>query len=261
MALNDAYLNPQLGRIVRTLGFDRTWVRGEGPDLIDDTGARYLDLLCGYGVFAVGRSHPRVVAALTDVLNAATPNLPQMGVSLLPGLLAQRLIELAPSSVDAVVFANSGAEAVEAAIKPRATTGRPRILFAEHGFRWPDARRAVAQRQRRVPRRLRRCCRAARRPVRRPRGLAAEARAGDVAAFVVEPVQGKGVNLPPTATSRRPRPRAAQSARCCAATGSRPGSGAQAPSPSSTGPGAGPHHRGQALSAAMSDRRRPVLAR
>jgi len=135
MRLNDAYLNPQLGRIVRTLGFDRTWVRGEGPYLVDDTGARYLDLLCGYGVFAVGRSHPTVVAALREVLEASTPNLPQLGVSLLPGQLAKELVELAPASIDAFVPANSGTEAVEGAMKlARAATGRPRILFCEHAF-------------------------------------------------------------------------------------------------------------------------------
>src|SRR3954451_1264661 len=135
MALSDAHLNPQLGRIVRTLGFDRTWVRGEGAHLIDDTGARYLDLLCGYGVFAVGRNHPHVVRTLHEVLDAQSPNLPQLGASLLPGLLAERLLEHAPRSVDAFVPASSGAEAVEAAVKlSRATTGRPRVLFAEHAF-------------------------------------------------------------------------------------------------------------------------------
>src|SRR5436190_23668870 len=64
MALNDRHLNPQLGRIVRTLGFDRRWVGGEGAYLIDDRGERYLDLLSGYGVFAIGRNHPEVIAAL-----------------------------------------------------------------------------------------------------------------------------------------------------------------------------------------------------
>src|SRR5262245_38269260 len=196
MALNDAYLNPQLGRIVRTLGYDRTWVRGEGADLIDDTGAHYLDLLCGYGVFAVGRSHPHVVRALTDVLQAATPNLPQMGVSLLPGMLAQRLIELAPPSVEAVVFANSGAEAVEAAIKlSRATTGRPRIVFADHGFHGltlgalslngnDEFRDGFGP--------LLPGCDSV--PFGDLEALRRELAAGDVAAFVVEPVQGKGVN-------------------------------------------------------------------
>src|ERR671931_2020556 len=133
MALNDRHLNPQLGRIVRTLGFDRTWVSGEGAHLIDDRGERYLDLLCGYGVFAVGRNHPDVIAALEEVMAARTPNLPQLGVSLLPGVLAERLLERAPASVDAVVAANSGAEAVEGAMKlARAATGRPRILHAQH---------------------------------------------------------------------------------------------------------------------------------
>src|SRR3954447_6967854 len=131
MALNDRHLNPQLGRIVRTLGLDRTWVRGEGAHLIDDRGERYLDLLCGYGVFAVGRNHPDVIAALQEVMAARTPNLPQLGVSLLPGVLAEQLLARAPASVDAMVAANSGAESVEAAMKlARAATGRPRIVHA-----------------------------------------------------------------------------------------------------------------------------------
>src|SRR5579871_4878445 len=88
MALNDRYLNPQLGRIVRTLGFDREWTHGEGAHLIDAQGTRYLDLLCGYGTFAVGRNHPDVIQALRELMDARTGSLPQLGVSLLPGALA-----------------------------------------------------------------------------------------------------------------------------------------------------------------------------
>ena len=66
MELNDRFLNPQLGRIVRTLGFDREWSHGEGAHLIDVEGQRYLDLLCGYGTFAVGRNHPDVITALRE---------------------------------------------------------------------------------------------------------------------------------------------------------------------------------------------------
>src|SRR5919204_6575952 len=88
MALNDRRLTPQLGRIVRTLGYDRRWVGGEGAYLIDDRGERYLDLLSGYGVFALGRNHPAVRAELERTLAARTANLPQLGVSLLPGVLA-----------------------------------------------------------------------------------------------------------------------------------------------------------------------------
>jgi ornithine--oxo-acid transaminase len=199
MALNDRHLNPQLGRIVRTLGFDRDWRRGEGAYLIDAAGDRYLDLLCGYGVFAVGRNHPDVIAAIEDVMSARTPNLPQLGVSLLPGVLAEELLAKAPASVDAMVCANSGTEAVEAAMKlSRAATGRQRILAAEHAFHgltlgslslngnaeFREGFGPFVQGIDFVP----------------FGDLDALERAlapGDVAAFIVEPIQGKGVNLPP----------------------------------------------------------------
>src|SRR6202035_5231229 len=81
MSLNDRYLNPQMGRILRTLGFDKVWVGGEGAHLIDADVERYLDLFGGYGVFALGRSHPEVIAALEQVMAARTGNLPQLGVT------------------------------------------------------------------------------------------------------------------------------------------------------------------------------------
>jgi ornithine--oxo-acid transaminase len=199
MALNDRRLNPQLGRIVRTLGFDRTWVAGEGAHLIDDRGDRYLDLLCGYGVFAVGRNHPDVIAALQDVMAARTANLPQLGVSLLPGVLAEELVKRAPASIDAMVPANSGAEAVEGAMKlARAATGRPRIVHAEHAFHGLTlgalSLNGNAEFRDGFGPFVAGCD-----PV--PFGdldaLERELARGDVAAFVVETIQGKGVNLPP----------------------------------------------------------------
>jgi ornithine--oxo-acid transaminase len=199
MGLNDAHLNPQLGRIVRTLGFDRPWVRGEGAYLVDAEGERYLDLLAGYGVFAVGRNHPDVIRALRDVMDAQTPNLPQLGVSLLPGALAEALLARAPDSVDAMVPANSGTEAVEAAIKlARAATGRPRILFAEHAFHGLTLGALSLNGNQEFrdgfgP--LLPGCEPV--PFGDVEALERELARGDVAAFVVEPVQGKGVNLPP----------------------------------------------------------------
>jgi len=199
MALNDAVLNPQLGRIVRTLGFDKQWVAGEGAHLVDDRGERYLDLLCGYGVFAVGRNHPEVIAALEDVMAARTPNLPQLGVTLLAGVLAEALVARAPASIAAMVYANSGTEAVEAAIKlARATTGRPRILFAEHAFHGLTLGSLSLNGNREFrdgfgP--LLPDCQAV--PFGDLDALERELRRGGVAALIVEPVQGKGVNLPP----------------------------------------------------------------
>src|SRR6185437_1359263 len=92
MALNDRYLNPQMGRILRTLGFDRSWRGGEGAHLIDADGERYLDLFGGYGVFAIGRNHPAAIAAVREVITARTGNLPQLGVTLLSGVLAEQLL-------------------------------------------------------------------------------------------------------------------------------------------------------------------------
>jgi ornithine--oxo-acid transaminase len=198
MALNDGYLNPQMGRILRTLGFDKAWSGGEGAHLIDAHGERYLDLFGGYGVFAIGRNHPEAIAAIEQVLAARTGNLPQLGVTLLSGVLAEQLLARAPSSVGAMVPANSGTEAVEASIKiSRAATGRPRILYAEHAFHGLtlgslSLNGGVEFREGFGP--LLPGC--------DPVGfgdldaLARELARGDVAAFIVEPIQGKGVNLP-----------------------------------------------------------------
>src|ERR1700736_2714747 len=117
------------------VGFDKVWRGGEGAHLIDDRGERYLDLFGGYGVFALGRNHPAISEALEQVLAARTGNLPQLGVTLLSGVLAEQLLARAPHSVGAMVPANSGTEAVEAAIKiARAATGRRRMLYAGHAF-------------------------------------------------------------------------------------------------------------------------------
>ncbi|HEY0517622.1 MAG TPA: aspartate aminotransferase family protein [Solirubrobacteraceae bacterium] len=202
MALNDRYLNPQMGRILRTLGFDKTWTGGEGAHLIDSDGERYLDLFGGYGVFAIGRSHPRAVAAVRETMDAATANLPQLGVTLLSGVLAEQLLQRAgrggAKNLGAMVPANSGTEAVEAAIKiARAATGRARVLYAERAFHGLTLGSLSLNGNEEF--------RAGFGPLLGgcdPVGfgdldaLRAELERGDVAALVLEPVQGKGVNLP-----------------------------------------------------------------
>src|SRR5947209_934540 len=199
MELNQRYLNPQLGRVIKTLGFDRDWAHGRGSLLIDREGNEYLDLLSGYGVFALGRSHPYVKEQLGRVLAADPPSLPQLGVTTLAGVLAERLVGLAPASLDAAVLCSSGTEAVEGALKlARAATGRPRILYCERGFHGLTLGSLSVNgneefRERFGP--LVPGCD----PV--PFGsldtLERELARGDVAALIVEPVQGKGVYLAP----------------------------------------------------------------
>jgi ornithine--oxo-acid transaminase len=199
LALNDRHLNPQMGRILRTLGFDKTWMGGEGAHLIDADGNRYLDLFGGYGVFAIGRNHPEAIAAIEDVMAARTGNLPQLGVTLLSGVLAEQLLARAPDSVAAMVPANTGTEAVEAAIKiARAATGRSRVLYAEHAFHGLTlgalSLNGNAEFRDGFGPLLPGCDSVGFGDL---DGLARELEREDVAAFVVEPVQGKGVNLPP----------------------------------------------------------------
>jgi ornithine--oxo-acid transaminase len=199
MALNDRFGNPQMGRILRTLGFDRTWRGGEGAHLIDSEGERYLDMFGGYGVFAIGRNHPEAIAAIEEVMAARTGNLPQLGVTLLSGVLAEQLLSRAPDSVGAMIPANTGTEAVEAAIKvARAATGRPRVLYAEHAFHGLTlgslSVNGNAEFRDGFGPLLPGCD-----PVAFGQldALELELAREDVAAFIVEPVQGKGVNLAP----------------------------------------------------------------
>src|ERR1039457_4403214 len=84
--LHSEYLNPQLVKVLKTLGFDRFYVKGQGCYLYDRDGERYLDFLAGFGVYALGRGHPVVKKALHDALDMDLPNLVQLDAALLPDL-------------------------------------------------------------------------------------------------------------------------------------------------------------------------------
>ena len=192
-------INPQFVRVLRTIGFDRNWVRAEGAHLVDTKGDRYLDMLGGFGMYNVGRNNPRVRAALVEALELETPGMLAMGVTALPGLLADALLQRTPARLDRCLFTSSGTEAVEAALKlGRAATKRPRVLSTEHGFHGLTLGALSANGNPEFTKRFE--------PLlpgfdRVPFGdldaLERELRAEDVAVFLVEPIQGKGVNLPP----------------------------------------------------------------
>jgi ornithine--oxo-acid transaminase len=195
--LFERHLNAQLVRVLRTIGFDVDYARGEGAYLFDAEGNRYLDLLSGWGVFAVGRNHPTIAAALRQVLDAQLPGLVQMDVSLLAGILAEQLLQRLPW-LSKLFFCNSGAEAVEAAIKfSRAATGRSRIVFCDHAFHGLTCGALSLNGEARFRRGFEPLlpdCVAI--PYDDPEALATVLRGGDVAAVFIEPIQGKGVNIP-----------------------------------------------------------------
>ncbi|HEX3742790.1 MAG TPA: aspartate aminotransferase family protein [Bryobacteraceae bacterium] len=137
--LHERHINPAFVKMIRTIGFDKEYVRGQGSWLFDAQGNRYLDLLTGWGVFALGRNHPRVRSILEQVLARDMPNLVRMDCSLLSGLVAERLTRLACTysggGLTRVFFCNSGTESVEAAIKfARCYTRKTRILYCDHAF-------------------------------------------------------------------------------------------------------------------------------
>src|SRR5687768_8816012 len=133
-SMHSRHLNEQLVRVLKTIGYDVGFQKGQGQYLFDRQGARYLDLLSGFGVFAIGRNHPVLRNALKGVLDSDLPNLVQMDVSTLAGILAERLLVHIPY-LDKIFFANSGAESVEAAIKfARVATGRTGIVYCDHGY-------------------------------------------------------------------------------------------------------------------------------
>lgn len=197
--LHREHLNAQLVRVLNTIGYDRFYERGEGAYLIDREGDRYLDFLSGFGVFALGRSHPVVKQALADVLDADLPALVQLDCALLPGMLAEALLEKAPDSIRRCFFANSGTEAIEAAIKfARCASGRSRILYCDHayhGLTYGSLSLNGGEEFRRGFEPLLPGCE--RVPFGDIDALGKAIASGDVAAFFFEPIQGKGVNLPP----------------------------------------------------------------
>jgi ornithine--oxo-acid transaminase len=196
-SMHARHLNEQLVKVLKTIGYDVGFQKGQGQYLFDRAGARYLDLLSGFGVFAIGRNHPVLRDALKGVLDADLPNLVQLDVSTLAGILAERLLDYVPY-LDKVFFSNSGAEAVEAAIKfARCATGRTGIVHCKHSFHGlsygalslTDDTNFRGGFEPLLP-----GCTAI--PFNDLEALEKALSSRQVAAFIVEPIQGKGVNVP-----------------------------------------------------------------
>jgi ornithine--oxo-acid transaminase len=196
--LHARYLNPTLVEVQRITGFDRVYTRAEGAYLYDAEGNAYLDFLSGYSVFNMGRNHPVVKQAIRDVLDLDLPNLVQMDCSLLSGLLAEALLRKTPSHLEAIFFCNSGTEAIEGALKfARAATGRAGIVSLHSGYHGlsygslsvtgiPNFQEGFGPLM----------AETARVKLGDLGALERLLQKRNVAAFLVEPVQGKGVKFP-----------------------------------------------------------------
>ena len=109
--------------------------RGEGVRVTDVDGRRYLDFTAGIGVTSTGHCHPRVVAAaqrqVAELIHGQYTTVLHRPLQ----MLLERLGDVLPSGLDSMFFANSGSEAVEAAVRlARQATGRPNIVVFHGGF-------------------------------------------------------------------------------------------------------------------------------
>jgi acetylornithine/succinyldiaminopimelate/putrescine aminotransferase len=193
------HLDSSLVDVLSILGFDEQYVSAQGSHLYDATGRAYLDLHTGEGFASLGHNHPDVREVLQATLAADMLDGVQIHYSPLAGMLAEALSQRLPSGLDAVFFASTGAEAVDSAMKfARAATRRPRLISCDSSFHGvtlgPLSLVGDEFFKEGFGPLLPGCARV---PFGDLARLEAELRAKDVAAFIVEPIQGRMVTLPP----------------------------------------------------------------
>jgi ornithine--oxo-acid transaminase len=199
LELATRHLDASLVDVLSILGFDKEYVRASGSHLYDSDGRAYLDFHTGEGFASLGHNHPGVREVLEATLGAELTDGVQIHFSVLAGMLAEALTARLPDPLEAVYFASAGAEAVDAAMKfARAATGRDRLVSCESSFHGvtlgPLSLVGDDFFKEGFGSLLPGCSRV---PFGDLDRLEAELRSGDVAAFIVEPIQGRMVTLPP----------------------------------------------------------------
>jgi putrescine aminotransferase len=133
-ALYQRYLNPTMPNLIKFMGYGAVAHSAQGMWITDTAGEKWLDFLGGLGVFSLGHSHPRVVAAVRDQLDRLPLTVPVL-FNRVQAELAERLAEITPGDLQYSFFCSSGTEAVEGALKlARVCTGRQAIVSAERAF-------------------------------------------------------------------------------------------------------------------------------
>ena len=126
--LSSKYLFQNYGRI------DLSFTHGEGCYLFDSQGRKYLDLVAGIAVNSIGYSHPDFVQAMQEQVSKLlhVSNLYYVEEQ---ARLAEKIASITPDGLDRTLFVNSGAEANEGALKLAVRyTGRKKVMAALNGF-------------------------------------------------------------------------------------------------------------------------------
>ncbi|HTY95699.1 MAG TPA: aminotransferase class III-fold pyridoxal phosphate-dependent enzyme [Solirubrobacteraceae bacterium] len=189
------YLDPSLVDVLRIIGFDADYVSARGSYLYDAGGRAYLDFHTGEGFASLGHNNPDVRGVLQAALSEDLLDGVQIHYSALSGMLAEALAARLPQGLEAMFFASAGAEAVDAAMKfARAATGRPRFVSCQssfHGVTLGPLSLVGDEFFKEGFGPLLPGCELV--PFGDLERLEAQLRRGDVAAFVVEPIQGRTV--------------------------------------------------------------------
>lgn len=195
--LHRDYINPQFVRVLELTGFNRNYICAKGARLTDAKGRKVLDFLSGFGVLNIGRNHPVVRQVLYDLMESDPANLVQLDAGCIAGLLAEALAALAPGELNAVFFTNSGTEGVEGALKfARQATGRSKIVYCERAFHGLTLGSLSVNGNRTFREHNEPLFPWIRVPFNDLEALEDALSPGDVAAFIVEPIQGMGAFVP-----------------------------------------------------------------
>jgi putrescine aminotransferase len=131
--LHKEYVNSSLVDLLKKIDFTRHFVKASGTQVWDEKGNRYTDFLGAYGALNLGHNHPEILEVIS--LLRERPNFLQAALNPFAGVLAHNLAALAPGRLKRSFFCNSGAEAVEGALKlARISTGKTKILSAINSF-------------------------------------------------------------------------------------------------------------------------------
>lgn len=192
------YINPGLVQMLSLLNFDKQFVKAEGTKVWDSEGNVYLDFLGGYGALNFGHNPPEIIKEIEKV--KTMPSLLQASLGTMAAVLAQNLAQIVPGNLKRCFFGNSGAEAVEGALKlARAATKKEKFLYCQgsfHGKTFGALSVTGREKYQKSFTPLLPHCRAV--PYGELQPLEEALKNKDVAAFIVEPIQGEGgIIVPP----------------------------------------------------------------
>jgi len=193
------HVSPVEARVFKLLNVDKRYVKAEGIRIFDEQGEEYLDFTAGYGALSLGHNPTEVLRAVQEAAILPTILSYHVGMHPLIGALAENLHRLLPGHPDISCFGSGGAEAVEIALKTaRASTGKKRLIHADwsyHGLSLGSLSVSGGTYKRHFGPLLPNCENV---PFGDLHALEAKLREGDVAAFIVEPVQAEaGAIVPP----------------------------------------------------------------